>query len=338
MLKFAEHFAFISAAMDRIGENHDELWDEEDGFFYDVLRLPDGQRPAAQGALDGRAAAAVRDDDPARRRSGPRRRHGGPPTHAASTRCPSCSRRSTTPASRGVNGRRMLAVLDETKLRRVLARMLDEDEFLSPYGLASAVALPPRAPVPLRRARPDLRGALPARRVGQRDVRRQLELARARSGSRSTTSILRGLLHLYAYYGDDFKVECPTGSGARCTLFEVAEELGRRLVSIFVPDENGRRPVCGGAEKFQTDPALEGPPPLLRVLPRRQRRRGRRQPPDGMDRPRREDDPGDELRASGGPPAGEPAGQPAVSRQIRSFCRSRVIPFVVGMRPAVSWP
>ncbi len=68
VLKFAEHFAFIAAAMDRIGDNHDELWDEEDGFFYDVLRLPDGAGPAAQGAFDGRAAAAVRDDDPPGRR------------------------------------------------------------------------------------------------------------------------------------------------------------------------------------------------------------------------------------------------------------------------------
>ena len=85
--------------------------------------------------------------------------------------------------------------------------------------------------------------------------------------------LLRGLLHLYAYYGDDFTVECPTGSGRQCTLFEVAEELGRRLTSIFLPDADGRRPVFGGTERFQTDPALEGPAALLRVLPRRQRRR-----------------------------------------------------------------
>jgi hypothetical protein len=66
--------------------------------------------------------------------------------------------------------------------------------------------------------------------------------------------ILRGLLHHYAYYGDEFKIECPTGSGQMCTLFEVAEELGRRLVSTFVPDEHGNRPVYGGSEKFQRDP------------------------------------------------------------------------------------
>jgi hypothetical protein len=66
--------------------------------------------------------------------------------------------------------------------------------------------------------------------------------------------LLRGLLHLYAYYGDDFTVECPTGSGRRCTLFEVATELGRRLASIYLPDGDGRRPVYGGTERFQTDP------------------------------------------------------------------------------------
>ena len=66
--------------------------------------------------------------------------------------------------------------------------------------------------------------------------------------------MLRGLLHLYAYYGDDFKVECPTGSGRLCTLFEVMQDLGRRLASIFLPDESGRRPVYGGTERFQSDP------------------------------------------------------------------------------------
>ena len=66
--------------------------------------------------------------------------------------------------------------------------------------------------------------------------------------------ILRSLLHLYAYYGDEFKVECPTGSGRQCTLFEVADELGRRLESIFLRDDDGRRPAYGGTERFQTDP------------------------------------------------------------------------------------
>jgi hypothetical protein len=66
--------------------------------------------------------------------------------------------------------------------------------------------------------------------------------------------VLRALLHLYSYYGDDFRVECPTGSGRECTLYEVAVELGRRLVSIFTAGPDGRRPVYGGTERFQTDP------------------------------------------------------------------------------------
>ncbi len=154
----------------------------------------------------------------------------------------------------GVNGRRMLAVLDEDKLRRVLARMLDEDEFLSPHGLRALSRVPRRAPVHVRRPRPDA-------------TRSRYLPAESDSGMFGGNSnwrgpvwfpvnylVLRGLLHLYAYYGDDFTVECPTGSGRQCTLFEVAEELGRRLASIFVPDADGRRPVYGGTERFQTDP------------------------------------------------------------------------------------
>ena len=99
--------------------------------------------------------------------------------------------------------------------------------------------------------------------------------------------IVRGLLNLYGFYGDDFKVECPTGSGNRMTLFEVAKEISRRLSSIFLRDASGRRPVYGGAAKFQDDPHWRDLDPLLRVLPRRQRGRPRGQPPDGLDRPRR---------------------------------------------------
>ena len=213
MLKFAEHFVFIAAAMDRIGDNQDELWDEEDGFFYDVLRLPDGQRPAAQGALDGRAAAAVRDARSCRSAATRSATTCWPGCGAASRRCPSCWRRSTTPACRGVNGRRMLAVLDETKLRRVLARMLDEDEFLSPHGLRAAVALPRRPPVPLRRPRPD------ATRSHYLPAESDTGMFGGNSNWRGPVwfpvnyLILRGLLHLYAYYGDDVQGRVPDRLG-----------------------------------------------------------------------------------------------------------------------------
>ena len=100
--------------------------------------------------------------------------------------------------------------------------------------------------------------------------------------------IIRALLSFYLYYGDNFKIECPTGSGRLMNLFEVAKEIADRLTEIFLRDEHGRRPVYGGAEKFQTDPALARPYAVLRILPWRQRRRPRREPSDRMDRTRRQ--------------------------------------------------
>jgi hypothetical protein len=153
----------------------------------------------------------------------------------------------------GVNGRRLLAIVDDTKLRRILARLLDEDEFLGPHGV---------------RALSRHHAAHPYRfDVHGRGYEVRSLPAESDSGMFGGNSnwrgpvwfpvnflVLRGLLHLYAYYGDEFTVECPTGSGRQCTLFEVAEELGRRLVSIFVPAPDGRRPVYGGTEPFQSDP------------------------------------------------------------------------------------
>jgi hypothetical protein len=252
VLKFAEHFLFIAAAMDRIGENQDELWDEEDGFFYDVLRLPDGRAerlkvrsmvgllPLCATTILPLEGVKLGDDLLARLR----RRIEAMPELLATIH---------DARQLGVNGRRMLAVVDEGKLRRILARMLDEDEFLSPHGLRALSRHHEEHPFSF-----DVHGTT-------YDVR--YLPAESDSGMFGGNSnwrgpvwfpvnylILRALLHLYAYYGDDFTVECPTGSGRQCTLFEVASELGRRLTSIFVPDADGRRPVYGGTKRFQTDP------------------------------------------------------------------------------------
>jgi Mannosylglycerate hydrolase MGH1-like glycoside hydrolase domain len=252
VIKFAEHFVFIAAAMDRIGDNRDELWDEEDGFFYDVLRLPDGQASrlkvrsmvgllplCASMALPGEGLQ-VSDELLARLR----RRIESMPELLATIH---------DARAVGVNGRRMLAVLDEDKLRRVLARMLDESEFLSPHGLRALSRVHAEQPFTL-----DVHG--------QRYEVRYLpgESDSGMFGGNSNWRgpvwfpvnylILRGLLHFYAYYGDGFTVECPTGSGRQCTLFEVAEEISRRLVSIFIPGPDGRRPVYGGTERFHDDP------------------------------------------------------------------------------------
>jgi hypothetical protein len=252
VLKFAEHFLFIAAAMDRIGDNQDELWDEEDGFFYDVLRLPDGRAsrlkvrsmvgllplcastilPVSGGKLGEHVLARLR------------RRIESMPELLATIH---------DARALGVNGRRMLAVVDETKLRRILHRMLDEDEFLSPHGLRALSKYHEDHPFTLQ--------------VDGHGYEVRYLPAESDSGMFGGNSnwrgpvwfpvnylVLRALLHLYTFYGDDFTVECPTGSGNQCTLFEVATELGRRLTSIFVPDEEGRRPMYGGSERFQTDP------------------------------------------------------------------------------------
>jgi hypothetical protein len=157
------------------------------------------------------------------------------------------------PQRPGVGNRRLLAILDETKLRRVLARMLDEAEFLSPYGIRA-----------LSRHHADHPYVF---RVGGKEYRVGYNPAESDTGMFGGNSnwrgpiwmpvnalIVRALLQYYAFHGDEFKIECPTGSGRRMTLYEVAEEISRRLGAIFLAGKDGRRPAYGGAGKFQKDP------------------------------------------------------------------------------------
>jgi len=153
----------------------------------------------------------------------------------------------------GVGGRHLLAILDETKLRRVLSRMLDENEFLSPYGIRSLSRAHLHQPY-------DLWVDGRQYRVGYQPAESDSGLFGGNSNWRGpiwmpvNVLIVRALANLYAYYGDDFRVECPTGSGRMMTLFEVSRDLTQRLENIFRRGSDGRRPVFGGAEKFQTDP------------------------------------------------------------------------------------
>jgi hypothetical protein len=157
------------------------------------------------------------------------------------------------PSQPGEAGRRLAAVLDETKLRRVLAKMLDEQEFLSPYGIRSLSRFHDAHPYSVR--------------VGEQEYRVSYLPAESDSGMFGGNSnwrgpiwmpvnglIVRALLQYYAYYGNSFTIECPTGSGRFMTLYEVAQDLSRRLNAIFLPDADGRRPVYGGTRKFQEDP------------------------------------------------------------------------------------
>jgi len=250
--RFIEHFLWIAGSMDRMGDSQDELWDEEDGFFYDVLRFPDGTATRIKvrslvGLLPLCAVCVI----PA----------GFVQKHPAVLervgrflkRRPRLVANIHPIDQEGVSGRRMLSILSESQLRRVLARMLDEDRFLSPYGIRS-----------LSKWHKDHAYEFV---VHGEDYKIAYEPAESTSGMFGGNSnwrgpvwlpvnmlIVRALLDLYQYFGDNFKVECPTGSGRSMTLFEVARELSSRLVAIFRKDKHGRRPVFGAAKKFQDDP------------------------------------------------------------------------------------
>jgi hypothetical protein len=250
--RFAEHFMRIAGAMDRIGNLHDEMWDEADGFFYDLLRLPNGDamrlKVRSMVGLLPLCATTVIDSDVLKRAPLLRER-----TLAFIKRNPELCANIAPPHEQGEDGRLLLSILNEAKLRRVLAALLDEKEFLSPYGIRSLSRYHEQHPYGI-----DVHG--------QRYEVRYLpgESDNGMFGGNSNwrgpvwlpvnTLLVRSLLHLYAYYGDDFKVECPTGSGQMKTLYEVSREISKRLATIFVRDAEGKRPVFGGAAKFSEDP------------------------------------------------------------------------------------
>jgi hypothetical protein len=251
-LKFYEHFLWIASAMDRVGMHNDELWDPDDGFFYDVLRLPSGHavrlKVRSMVGLLSVCASTVFPGDLEERFPGfvPRAR-------AFLERHPHLAANIAPPGRRGYRNRYLLALLNERKLRLVLARMLDEREFLSPFGIRA-----------LSRYHLDNPYIFSADRAVYRVDYEPAESTSGLFGGNSNWRgpiwfpvnilLLRGLANLYAFYGNDFTVECPTGSGQMMTLFEVMQELGRRLIRIFLRDEQGARPVHGAAHTFQADP------------------------------------------------------------------------------------
>jgi hypothetical protein len=252
--KFLQHFMWIAYAMDRIGDNRDEMWDEADGFFYDVLRLPDGSatRLKVRSMVGLLPLCASTIFEPEYLDNHPRlqelvrifrERHPEVVAQVA----------PTEGGYIGHAGRRLLSPLSRKRLERVLRYLLDENEFLSPYGIRSLSKWHQDHPFVFH--------------VGGQALGVNYLPAESNTGMFGGNSnwrgpiwmpvnalIIRGLHHLYAFYGDDFTVECPTGSGRRMTLFEVSQELTRRLAGIFLRDTSGRRPVYGGTTKFQDDP------------------------------------------------------------------------------------
>jgi Glycosyl hydrolase family 63 C-terminal domain len=250
-LKFTEHFLWIASAMIQPGEEQG-MWDETDGFFYDVLRLPDGSsQPLKIRSLVGLlpfCAAGVFEGHIFKQYPKMAQRldwflDARPELVAA----------IHDPRKLGCGGRRLGAILNEAKLRRVLAKMLDEAEFLSPYGIRSLSRFHADNPYVFWAGNREFRvGYLPAESDsgmfgGNSNWRGPIWMP-------VNVLIIRALIQYYAYYGNDFLIECPTGSGRLMNLYEVAEEIVGRLAKIFLRDEEGRRPVHGGAAPFQSDP------------------------------------------------------------------------------------
>jgi len=253
--RFAEHFVWITYAMDRIGENRDEMWDSKDGFFYDLLRLPNGDAmrlkvrslvgllPLCASSVFEPSGVVVRHPRMTELIELFKKRHPDLLNHIA-------------PADGnfiGYNGRRLLSVCNKEKIEQTLMYMLDENEFFGPYGIRSV-------------SRYHLEHPFVFNLSGQ-EYKVQYLPAESNTGMFGGNSnwrgpvwmpvnvlLIRALLNLYQFYGDDFKVECPTGSGKFMPLFDVAKELARRLSSIFLRDASGNRPVYGGSKKFQNDP------------------------------------------------------------------------------------
>lgn len=250
--KFSEHFLWIAQAANRPDDMG--LWDEEDGFYYDLLRLPDGRSKRLKvrslvGLLPLCATSVI---EPYQRAAVPNA------TKRIWDRLQQMPElllgiHATGVDHFGVGERGMIALLDEDKLPRVLSKLLDESEFLSEFGIRSLSKYHEAHPLVV-----NLQGV--EHRIDYWPAESKSGMFGGNSNWRGpiwfpmNVLIIRSLLQFYLYYGDNLKVECPTGSGQMMNLFEVSKELSRRLSNIFLRAENGRRPVFGGTEKFQTDP------------------------------------------------------------------------------------
>jgi hypothetical protein len=250
--KFWEHFVYIAYAAQRPDRPELGLWDDQDGFFYDGVRTPDGHHvPIKIRSVVGLiplSAVVTGDSALIDRFPGFKRRMAWFFQYRQDLTAASASM-----TEHGKEKRILLSVVKPEQLTRVLRYMLDESEFLSPYGIRS-----------VSRYHRDHPFELQAEGVGYRLAYDPGESRTGMFGGNSNWRgpiwfpinylIIESLRRYHLYFGDDFRVECPTGSGNQMTLLEVSHELARRLCRIFLPGADGRRPAFGGSETFQTDP------------------------------------------------------------------------------------
>jgi hypothetical protein len=248
--KFFEHFLYIAHAMNEMGDGG--LWDETDGFFYDSLQLPDGtmmrMRVRSMVGLIPLFAVDTMEQETVDKLPGFKRRMDWF-THNRPDLCGNLASLSR----QGVEQRRLLSVVTRPRLTRIIEHMLAETEFLSPHGIRSLSKYHDANPYLLH--------------VNGNEYRVGYEPAESRTGLFGGNSNWRGpiwfplnflliesLQRFHYYFGDDLKVEFPTGSGNRVNLSDVAQQLSKRLSRLFLRDGEGKRPVFGGSQKFQDDP------------------------------------------------------------------------------------
>jgi hypothetical protein len=251
--KFWEHFLYIAYAMNHRGsDTSNGMWDETDGFFYDVLHTPEqgdqAMRVRSMVGLIPLFAVETLEDDLLNKMPGFKRRMDWFIANR-----PELTSNIASMRKRGQGERRLLSIVGAEKLRRILKIMLDENEFFSDYGIRA-----------LSRSHRDHPFTLKMDGV-ERSV--DYEPGESTSGMFGGNSNWRGpiwfpvnfllieSLQKFAFYlGDTYKVECPVGSGEMKTLDQVAEEISHRLARIFLRGMDGRRPVNGANELFQNDP------------------------------------------------------------------------------------
>jgi hypothetical protein len=249
--KFFEHFLYIADAMNKIGEIEASLWDESDGFYYDVLHLNEKQITLKVRSMVGLIPLfAIETIEPETLKILPGFKKR---LEWFIRNRPDLRQNVACMETKGIGARRLLAIVSRDKLRSILQKMLDESEFFSPYGIRALSRFHAQHPYIF-----DVKGC--QFRVDYEPAESSSSLFGGNSNWRGPIwfpvnfLLIESLQKFHSYLGDDFKLECPTGSGKMMTLGEIASEISQRLTRIFLKDSSGKRPVYGATQKFQNDP------------------------------------------------------------------------------------